>query len=240
MTSPRGYVVYRGPSALTGQPIVGLVTLYSENHKIGDMAQLWILADGRQAPHVAARSGQDARICGACPLRGTGPGTRTCYVRLDLVDQLWRRYKAGRYPDLAPEAYRAVLAVRPLRLGAYGDPAALPIALVRQLTRASAGWTGYTHQWRTAAAGWRRYLMASVESLAERTEARAAGWRTFRIGTTRAAGEIVCPASVEAGRRTTCARCRLCTGRRVLDGRPDIVTAPHGAAQLQLARRVQG
>jgi hypothetical protein len=97
---------------------------------------------------------------------------------------------------------------------------------------AGAGWTGYTHQWRTCDPRWKGYLMASVETVADQAIARAAGWRTFRVGTDpQSAREVVCPASAEAGYKTTCSHCRLCsgtTGRGAESGARDIVIAPHG------------
>lgn len=60
-----------------------------------------------------------------------------------------------------------------------------------------------------------RFLMASVDTVDEQREAAARGWRTFRLrrpGDQVAAHEVVCPASDEAGHRTTCAQCSLCQG----------------------------
>ncbi len=105
--------------------------------------------------------------------------------------------------------------------------------------------TGYTHQWITAAAQpLRSLVMASVDSPVQRDIAKLLGWRTFRTKHASAPvlpGEIVCPASEEAGKRTTCARCGLCDGSRTVlnpdrsrareDNRKDIVINVHGAAK---------
>ena len=83
---------------------------------------------------------------------------------------------------------------------------------------------------------WRRWLraliMASADTVGDRRAAMRAGWRVFR---TRGAdmplrsGEIICPASAEGGKRTTCAECHLCDGRKPGDKRPTIAIIAHGA-----------
>jgi len=93
-----------------------------------------------------------------------------------------------------------ILRGRTVRLGAYGDPAAVPFQVWQALLAYAAAWTGYTHQWRRAPE-LAAYCMASVDTPGERAEARFLGFRTFRV---RAAGqavetrEVVCPASAEA------------------------------------------
>ena len=59
---------------------------------------------------------------------------------------------------------------------------------------------------------WQELLMASVSTPEEADRAQAEGWRTFRVHAEATPGEVVCPASEEAGRRTQCDRCRLCSG----------------------------
>ena len=59
--------------------------------------------------------------------------------------------------------------------------------------------------------------MASVDTLQEDTSAKAKGWRTFYVTDPdqplpMIEGSILCPASEEAGKRTTCERCGLCEG----------------------------
>lgn len=44
---------------------------------------------------------------------------------------------------------RAALAGLPVRLGTYGDPAAVPTVVWQTVLAQSAMHTGYTHQWRT-------------------------------------------------------------------------------------------
>ena len=106
---------------------------------------------------------------------------------------------------------------RAIRLGAYGDPVAVPLAILSRLAAmaADAGGTtlGYTHQWHLPrAAAYRGLLMASVDSPAERTRATAGGWRTFRVGLADeepSGHEVHCPAVTDG---STCNACRACDG----------------------------
>ncbi len=119
-----GLVVYHGPSLLNGEHIVAILTTHSNNRKIGDLPQLWIL-HASMPPADAARSGRDASVCGDCPLRGDGKH-RGGYV--DLVRgprSVWDAWKRGRYrdawgcmPDVrgqVPTAFDPVLPGRPSR-----------------------------------------------------------------------------------------------------------------------------
>src|SRR5277367_6348937 len=139
-TAPPGaFVVYRGPSMLGGgAPIVAILTGThgrSHNSKTGGMAQLWILP-------------ADVAVCGSCPLRPSGGGEVTCYVR--TFQGPLSTWKANR--DAPVRLDEALVSLRRygvgLRLGAYGDPAALPEDVVTALAGAAAGGTAYSHAWR--------------------------------------------------------------------------------------------
>lgn len=102
-----------------------------------------------------------------------------------------------------------------LRLGGYGDPAMLPEQTVNDLAHRYQRVLGYTHQWRNAYASWaKRWCMASADNLADKLDANAQGWRTFRVtyADDLQADEIWCPATPEGGNRVTCDRCGLCGG----------------------------
>jgi hypothetical protein len=237
------FVFYRGPSMLNGSPIIAIATIQrSSNAKTGAMVQTWILhADIN--PIDAARQGLDIAICGACPHRGQHDeagqriaGTRSCYVRLDTAPlNVWQTERRGRYDDLSTDLDTAATRVagRLVRLGSYGDPAAVPYGVWQTLLANAAGHTGYTHQWRTFPefANW---VMASCDSSADRVAARMLGYRTFRVapaeGWTREAGEVLCPASAEAGKKTTCAACQACGGHAA-KARADIMIPAHGGGK---------
>jgi len=240
MTGPlfTGAILWRGASQLDGAPIVvvatGLGPQGSRNAKTGaGMVQVYILrAD--MAPLDAARSGADASICGDCRHRGTAADgavrNRTCYVNLAHGPRVaYLMATTARYSHVDLETGAEILRGRTVRLGAYGDPAAVPFQVWQALLAYAAAWTGYTHQWRRAPE-LAAYCMASVDTPGERAEARFLGFRTFRV---RAAGqavetrEVVCPASAEAGKRATCDACRACGGN-LAKARADIVIAAHG------------
>lgn len=227
MSEP-GAIFYRGPSLLTGDPIVGIVTGLeggSINAKTGPMVQAWILRPDL-APMEAVRDNIDDAICGTCALRGRGGIDRKCYVTPWLgPNNVWKRFVAGDYIDAGWADCHALLESRHVRLGAYGDPGAVPFEVWRALLVKTAGWVGYTHQWRICDPRLKTIVMASVDTEHEFYVAHLAGWRTFRvrleadpllaIGARRGRGlplEFVCPASDEAGHRTTCEQCQLCRG----------------------------
>jgi hypothetical protein len=242
-------VVWQGRSRLDNEtPIVAIVTGIdgaSANPKTGPMAQLWILRRDMAAT-VAVANGGDAAICGDCKLRGTGGKERGCYVTVSHApNNIYKTFKAGKYDMVSPAYVASTLSaagVR-LRLGAYGDPAALPVDVLQTLTRGVFAWTGYTHAW-TSRADLAPFVMASVDSPAEQRLAALAGFRTFR---TRAPeqpllpGEIACPASDEMNHRTTCERCTLCDGSRPADRRKHVAIIAHGSSTvhaLKVIRRV--
>jgi hypothetical protein len=234
MSAPLGFIAYEGPSEIDGAPIVVIVTTgASANSKTGDMVQTWVLrADVH--PQDALASGADASVCGDCehrPILAAQTGAARCYVNVSRAPaSVWRAYRRGRYQRAPLAVIARSIAGRVLRIGTYGDPAAAPLATWRALVVYVAGWTGYSHQWRTLGPEWGLYVMASADRPEDRTDARARGFRSFRVSTDptdRVAGaEAVCPASAEGGRRATCTTCQLCAGRQV--AARDIVILDHG------------
>jgi hypothetical protein len=226
-----GAVLWQGASLIDGAPIVviavGLATR-SSNRKTGAMLQTYILRSD-VAPQAAITSGLDVSICGDCRHRGDGSGKgRTCYVNIGQGPTgVYKAFKRGRYPladDLAD-----VGTGRNVRLGTYGDPAAVPVHVWRELTSRATGRTGYTHQWRHCP-DLKALCMASVDTPAEAILARSSGWRTFRVAMpsdlARMPIEAVCPASAEAGRKLTCDQCLACSGAS--GARGSIVIQAHG------------
>jgi len=214
-------VIYKGPSKYDGAPIVVIATYSTRNSKTGGGVQTYILREDID-PRDASKGGADASICGTCPHRGevtTDPARkiakgRTCYVNLGQgVLIAWRAYHRGVYPAAARQRERAAIgAGRVVRIGTYGDPAAVPDHVWTDLLRDADSWTAYTH-----ASGWRPDLaMQSADTYAQARAAWSKGQRTFRVvqgvDEIDKANEVLCPASKEAGKRTTCAACKLCGG----------------------------
>jgi len=228
-----GFVFYSGPSQLDGAPIIGVLITTPTNRKTGAMHQTYIIrAD--VSPIAAARSGEDASICGDCKHRPIDGGA--CYVTLAHgPSAVFRAYMAGSYPYDAAAAAAACIGAD-VRLGSYGDPAAIPAAVWIKLLAGAAGHTGYTHQWRAPVAFELRSLcMASVDNPSEFELARAAGWRTFRVRAESdpiMPGEFICPASEEAGKRKQCADCLACDGAGRA-GKASPVIIAHGSKRAR-------
>jgi len=209
-----GFVFYDGPSLIDGAPIVAIAVLASDNAKTGDMVQTYILRADID-PVSALRTGEDRSICGDCVHRPANDGA--CYVNVaQSVQSVFWAWFRGAYELVAPIVGARMIQGRKLRMGSYGDPAAVPAQFWKQLSKYTSGHTGYTHQWRRPIArGLRTLVMASADSAADRDTARAMGWRTFRVRTadeSLSSREIVCPASPEGGDRRQCVTCLACDG----------------------------
>lgn len=210
-------LLWEGASLINGKPIVAIATVKSSNEKTGDMIQTWILPRD-MAPHNAVKTGEDDSVCGDCPHRHYSGGA--CYVLpFQGPRSVWAAWQRGSYEtDRHRRAFDKARGRKMVRLGAYGDPAAVPARVWSALVHDAPGWTGYTHQWQKPfAADLRGLCMASVDSASEARQAAAMGWRYFRVlGPADApeslAGAVEC---LSDSRGLTCAECRVCNGARV-------------------------
>lgn len=201
-----GYIAFTGKSRIGNKSdILGIVTDNSDNPKTGKMLQLWIIQSGID-PFTAIKSGNDTAICGKCPHRTNELGQRSCYVNPMGPNSVWRALLRGNYNPI--NEFLGGLAIR---LGAYGDPCALPLAFIKSVCAKVKTHTGYTHQWKNNKA-YAPYVMASVDSPAEYYEATTAGWRTFRVkkpSDPLLPNEIMCPNTTHG---VQCIKCGLCSG----------------------------
>jgi hypothetical protein len=222
MKKPNGYVIYRGASLINGKPIVVIAITKSSNRKTGNMVQTYILPDNNMTPTYNALALEDEAVCGDCKHRRgvVNPETGkkgSCYVNLGQgVTVVTKSYWSGSYPESLMQAAEACRN-RTVRLGTYGDPAAVPYEIWENLLVYSVGHTGYTHQWAKSFTDKRimRLCMASVDSDSEFQQAKALGYRTFRVRLSNQPvldGEFLCPASEEAGKRKLCTECKACDG----------------------------
>ena len=191
----------------------------SVNRKTGVMLQVTILSPSI-SPTDAKHSGGDSEYCGGkenpCPMHSV------CYVlEFQMPEQVWRAVHANK-PEPIPTSQKAI------RLGAYGDPAFLPLPLLAELTKGK-NYTGYTNQWRYGIdTEYARYCMASVTSLRDRSKAKKLGYRTYRAlrkNEAPAKGEVMCPYYTSNG-KVQCVDCRLCSG--LSSGAKDIVAPISG------------
>jgi hypothetical protein len=202
--------------------IVCIALGQSNNTKTGNMVQSYILVKDTD-PITANRLGLDTLICGNCPHKGTpnpnkpsgNADKRSCYVNLvQGVLKVWKAYKAGKYPLLSEAEIIALGENRMVRIGTYGDGAFVPASVWNLLTSKAQGKTAYTHQGLEQDS----FYMQSAESLEQANKAWAQGKRTFRVIPVVTAldtkNEVLCPASKEAGMKTTCNTCGLCDGNK--------------------------
>jgi hypothetical protein len=252
----KGIIVYRGSSMYNAAPIVAVLTR-SSNRKTGtsknNMVQLWILSDETN-PIEASRAGYDASICGKCPhmgkpnpdkIKGWSDG-RTCYVNLiHGPSAVYKGVQRGIYSEANHENVKGFLSGNMLRLGAYGDPAALPVALVDLLVSYSKGHTGYSHahNMQEHDANVYKTSMFSADNKRDAITAHAQGYRTFRVIPVAAwqekqkgellSNEIICPATPEGGNKSTCVNCGLCNGMHS-NGAKSIAVVAHGASKNKI------
>lgn len=241
MKKPSGYIIYRGASLLDDKPIVVVaITGKSSNSKTGDMVQTYILADNGKSPVESAKALDDVSVCGDCKhRRGLGG---SCYVNLGqgpraVMDGVIR----GIYPDNIINAAFAVHK-RKVRLGTYGDPAAVPAYVWETLLSGADSHTGYTHQWQKGKADHvKQWCMASVDTPKEMAIAKMEGWRTFRVrvadGSPEYSHEIKCPASAEMNKRLTCNTCMACSGG-VNTKKASVTIIVHGSLKNRFAMSV--
>jgi hypothetical protein len=248
MNKSNGAIIYKGPSQIDGQNIVVIVTgLNSKtaNAKTGDMLQTWILREDI-SPMEAVKTGADSSICGNCKHRGRleliagkwiWVKKRTCYVTVWQAPRaIWEAFKRGSYTDMTKEDISSIGKNRNVRLGAYGDPAAVPVSIWQDLTMFSDTTTGYTHQWHDKANAALKYLtMASADSIEEYKQAIKAGWRTFRVkkpSDLAMKGETVCPNTTIG---LNCADCGACKGLKGNNLKGTIVIDVHGSGAAAFA-----
>ena len=138
-SAERGFIMYQGPSVLDGQPIVVVATMSTSNVKTGQMIQTWILRSDIN-PVEASKTGDDSSICGNCVHRHhkgpTGKGGGACYVNIGQApNAVYKGYKRGIYPVFSFDDHAQYFSHRKIRLGAYGDPAAVPFGVMRSIAK---------------------------------------------------------------------------------------------------------
>ena len=179
----------------------------SQNSKTGPMAQLWIYDATTAAPTEAN--------CGTCELKTSKNAYgHSCYAaRLRPMRTMLERCR-----NKQPNLWAAVASLRrncmPLRLGAFGDPAAIPPEYTKALVSAARFSLGYTHDWfNRRSEHLRGVCQASVESDADMRVAHLFAWKTFRVGSgpDMFHSEVHCPGQLH---KRTCLECQRCDGKR--------------------------
>jgi hypothetical protein len=162
----------------------------------------------------------DGANCLDCPLSGSS-GNGKCYthkyMQFSGFLSMLRSLAKTEIPDSLGPVERATILKwctdSYVRFGTYGEPSLLPIDLVGDMALNAKSWTGYTHQARKPwASDYKTYFMASAHS--DKEAASLTGWRSFIAydPKTTDSAAVTCPASKEAGYKSTCAKCSLCSG----------------------------
>ena len=219
-------IIYRGPSEIDGSPIVVVAIVKSSNSKTGNMVQTYILCDNGLDPMLNNKIGNDYSICGNCQFRGEAvaidaPGKhakgRKCYVALfQGVLNVWKHLQKNAYPVASGhDAIAKLGAGRMVRIGTYGDGAAVPRYIWDSLLSEAVGHTAYSHQSDILEVD-PNLFMISADTKAQALEAWDNGKRTFRvidqIDDIVKGFEVLCPARKEAGRSATCDNCKHFAG----------------------------
>ena len=226
------------------ESIVCILIGSSKNRKTGGMVQSFILVKDVD-PITANRTGLDSLICGQCPHRGTpndnGKGLatgRTCYVNIGQgVSQVWKAYRRGSYPVLTRSQALAIVQGKGLRIGTYGDGAFVPDSVWEPLIKSASHVTAYTHQ----GIQQNSVYMQSAETLDQARKVWESGKRTFRViplvSDIDRKNEVICPASKEAGNKTTCTECKLCNGNAKAKS---VAIVAHGIGGLVFKKNNKG
>lgn len=225
-------IIYEGNSLIDNEPIVAILTGFNSrtrNRKTGKIPQVWIMRSDIH-PIDALRQGKDYSVCGGCIHRPKTLGvdalrmvSRTCYVKVMPLNAIYKTFKKGKYAHAnLPELAKA-LQGKKIRIGAYGDPASVPIEVWDTLLEFCES-TGYTHQWKVCSPRYADYCMASCDNPIEVIQSTALGYRTFYVQSVKQLSQANrkingiklawCPASNEMGKSTTCESCMACTGNR--------------------------
>tara|TARA_R100000234_G_C5002761_1_gene181139 strand:- start:1547 stop:2302 length:756 start_codon:yes stop_codon:yes gene_type:complete len=211
---PKGFILYEGPSILDGKPIVVIATLSTSNRKTGPMIQTWIIRSDID-PVSASKKGEDSSICGNCPHRHNSGGA--CYVNIGQAPlAIYKAYKRGIYPQIDYVADNIHFLGRTVRLGAYGDPSAMPYEVAEKVTSMGRGHTGYVHQIRHKNFD-KRFLnlcMVSADTPKQALKYQSMGAKTFRVamdGDMMFDSEIECLSESEG---LQCDACGLCNGQK--------------------------
>ena len=187
------------------------LTSRSKNKKTGDMIGVSILPLAEK-PSDSIKHKADGPQCGSCALAAGTEGPWSCYVNPVSLNAVWTATVKKKVSKLVDKFLDINLT--PIRLGTYGDPALLPLKLLRKIIgNKGRKWTGYTHQWETCSPEYSQYLMASIDHTNSKEKAIKKGYRTYRILSeldVLDSDEIMCPYPA-----VQCAECKLCSGNGV-------------------------
>lgn len=214
---------------LDGQNIFVVRKGFTTNTKISDGKPLvqtytfsvkqWQLASTRKGFEMKEFFALDESNCLDCPYSGNA-GNGGCYTHKFMQYtgflSMLRSIKASEVTPLTShkeDLIEKMCTGSYVRFGTYGEPSLVSLHLIKRMAEASSAWTGYTHQHtKPWASDYAKYFMASVHDEAEAIAAGELAYRSFIATNTGDEKAVSCPASKEAGFKSNCARCGLCSG----------------------------
>lgn len=179
----------------------------------------WQLASTRKGFEMKEFFALDESNCLDCPYSGNA-GNSGCYTHKFMQYtgflSMLRSIKASEVTPLTSQKEDIIEKMCTgsyVRFGSYGEPSLVPLYLIKRMAEVSSAWTGYTHQYaKPWAKDYGQYFMASVHSQFEAFEAMNKSYRSFISTQKGDESAVSCPASKEAGFKTNCASCGLCSG----------------------------
>jgi hypothetical protein len=165
----------------------------------------------------------DGAVCFDCPFAvSNGAKLSACYTHkmnqysgfLSSVRSIGKGLEWDEIPEFSSEIANKISEIskgKYIRFGTYGEPSLIPVDLVSSICLVAKNWTGYTHQW-AKKSEYSPYFMASCHSEGQAKYAESKGWRSFIAAKEAIQGTVNCPASAEAGFKSTCSKCGLCSG----------------------------
>ena len=231
--------IWEGPSEFDGTPIKVVMTGYikdSENEKTGPLVQVFILPSDEKP--IDAFKAKKSSVCGDCIYNGGG-----CYVNWGRLTPTWT---ASKRKFISLELASWLVTGLRVRLGAAGDPSAVPTYVWETLLKGADSWTGYTHSWKNCDPALRRIVMASCDNDDETKQAISLGWNVFHVHDGKIDDNIdyvrcLSGSPDSNGLPKTCFSCMMCHGVRSSKARPLVVAEKlHGStATLSQARKAR-
>ena len=219
-----GVTIWQGVSEFDGRAIKVVMSCYatdSENNKTGPLVQVSILPVEKTPKQVY--NSKEPTVCGDCKYNGGG-----CYVQWPRLTGQW---KTSQKRHISLELAAWLCNGLRVRIGAAGDPAAVPLYVWQTLLAGADSWTGYTHAWRYCETGHSRYFMASCDSEQEVQEAVGRGWNVFYVHDGKIEEDMDYIKCMADGITKSCFTCMLCHGRPSKRSKPIVIVEKlHGAS----------
>lgn len=209
-------VIYKGISLLDNEtPIMVVMNGYnkdSQNTKTGPLVQIYILPIDI-LPKDAYFEGSPS-VCGDCKYNGNNG----CYVNWANIRPIWNSARSQN--PVSREITKEITRGLRIRVGAAGDPAAVPSSFWEDILSTCDTFTGYTHQWHNPEfASLSRLFVASTDSNEETKQANEKGFSCFEVFDNEPPSDksILCLATDETktkdGLPFSCSTCMLCNGK---------------------------